>query len=44
MARGAEAKLPVTAAVRVLREHGVAYTHHPYDYEARGGTAVSRRS
>jgi Cys-tRNA(Pro) deacylase len=39
----AEARLPVTAAVRVLREHGVAFTHHPYDYEARGGTAVSAR-
>jgi Cys-tRNA(Pro) deacylase len=39
----AEARLTVTAAVRVLREHGVAFTHHPYDYEARGGTAVSAR-
>jgi Cys-tRNA(Pro) deacylase len=39
----AEARLPVTAAVRVLREHGVAFTHHPYDYEARGGTAESAR-
>ena len=36
-------RLPVTAAMRVLREHGVAYTHHPYDYEARGGTEVSAR-
>ena len=36
-------KLPVTAAVRSLREHGVAFTHHPYDYEERGGTAVSAR-
>lgn len=43
MTRSAEARLPVTAAVRVLREHGVAFTHHPYDYEARGGTAVSAR-
>jgi Cys-tRNA(Pro) deacylase len=34
---------PVTAAVRVLREHGVAFTDHPYDYEPRGGTAVSAR-
>jgi Cys-tRNA(Pro) deacylase len=39
----AEARLSVTAAVRVLREHGVEFTHHPYDYEARGGTAVSAR-
>ncbi len=36
-------KHPVTAAVRVLREHGVAFTHHPYEYEVRGGTAVSAR-
>jgi Cys-tRNA(Pro) deacylase len=34
---------PVTAAVRVLRDHGVAFTHHPYAYEERGGTAVSAR-
>ena len=36
-------KTPVTAAVRVLREHGVEFTHHPYEYEARGGTEVSAR-
>jgi Cys-tRNA(Pro) deacylase len=36
-------KQPVTAAVRVLREHGVDFTHHPYAYEARGGTEVSAR-
>jgi Cys-tRNA(Pro) deacylase len=36
--------MPVTAAVRVLRDHDVAFTHHPYDYEARGGTAVSARA
>jgi Cys-tRNA(Pro) deacylase len=35
---------PATAAVRVLREHGVAFTHHPYPYEERGGTAVSSRA
>ena len=35
--------MPVTQAVRVLREHGVAFTDHPYDYEERGGTAVSAR-
>ncbi len=34
---------PVTAAVRMLREHGVAFTHHFYTYEERGGTAVSAR-
>ena len=36
-------KHPVTNAVRVLREHRVAFTHHPSEYEARGGTAVSAR-
>ena len=36
-------KLPATNAVRVLREHGVAYSDHPYVYEARGGTEVSAR-
>ena len=39
----AKEKHPVTAGVRVLREHGVAFTHHPYEYEARGGTEVSAR-
>jgi Cys-tRNA(Pro) deacylase len=39
----AQEKLPVTMAVRVLREHGVEFTHHPYEYEERGGTAVSAR-
>jgi Cys-tRNA(Pro) deacylase len=43
LSRTVEARLPVTAAVRVLRDHGVAFTHHPYDYEPRGGTAVSAR-
>jgi Cys-tRNA(Pro) deacylase len=37
-------RIPVTNAIRVLREHGVAYTEHPYDYEERGGTAVSARA
>ena len=36
-------KLPVTQAVRVLREHGVPFTNHPYTYEERGGTEVSAR-
>jgi len=39
----AKEKHPATNAVRVLREHGVAFTHHPYDYEERGGTSVSAR-
>jgi len=36
-------KLPVTNAIRVLRERGVAWTDHPYPYEERGGTEVSAR-
>ena len=36
-------KPPVTAAVRVLRDHKVDFTHHPYEYEERGGTEVSAR-
>jgi Cys-tRNA(Pro) deacylase len=34
---------PVTNAIRVLRANGVAWTDHVYDYEERGGTAVSAR-
>lgn len=36
-------RFPTTNAVRVLRDHNVAFTHHPYVYEERGGTAVSAR-
>ena len=36
-------KHSVTRAVRVLREHGVEFSHHPYAYEERGGTEVSAR-
>jgi Cys-tRNA(Pro) deacylase len=36
-------KTPSTPATRLLRQHGVAYTEHPYRYEAHGGTAVSAR-
>ena len=39
----AKEKMPVTAAIRVLRAAGVAYTGHPYDYEEKGGTTVSAR-
>ena len=35
--------LPTTPAVRVLREHAVEFSDHPYAYEERGGTAVSAR-
>ncbi|HEY5676341.1 MAG TPA: Cys-tRNA(Pro) deacylase [Myxococcales bacterium] len=36
-------KAPSTAATRLLREKGVAYTEHLYRYEEHGGTAVSAR-
>ncbi len=36
-------KAPVTAAVRALRQHKVAYTEHLYDYVEKGGTAESSR-
>lgn len=39
----AKVKSPVTAAIRVLRQAGVAFGEHPYNYEAKGGTAVSAR-
>jgi Cys-tRNA(Pro) deacylase len=37
------AKSTVTAAIRVLREHGVEYSEHPYRYEEHGGTATAAR-
>jgi Cys-tRNA(Pro) deacylase len=37
------AKIPVTPAIRVLREHGVSFTCHSYTYEERGGTPVAAR-
>jgi Cys-tRNA(Pro) deacylase len=36
-------KTPVTPAVRLLREKKITFSCHPYDYEERGGTAVSAR-
>ncbi len=39
----AQEKTPVTAAVRVLRQHKAAYSDHLYAYEEKGGTAVSSR-
>jgi Cys-tRNA(Pro) deacylase len=38
-----QSRAPVTPAVRVLREQRVAFTDHLYEYEERGGTAVSAR-
>jgi len=34
-------RIPVTAAIRVLREHAVEFTPHEYDYVEKGGTAAS---
>jgi Cys-tRNA(Pro) deacylase len=39
----AKDKFPVTPAIRVLRQEKVAFSHHLYNYEERGGTAVSAR-
>ncbi len=36
-------KIPVTSAIRMLRQHKVSYTENLYDYEEKGGTAVSSR-
>lgn len=36
-------KIPVTPAIRLLREQKVAFSPHLYDYEEKGGTAVSAR-
>jgi Cys-tRNA(Pro) deacylase len=36
-------KLPVTPAIHMLREQGVEFSDHPYDYEDKGGTNVSAR-
>ena len=38
-----DSKAPVTAAIRVLRQHQAEWTDHLYDYEEKGGTAVSSR-
>jgi Cys-tRNA(Pro) deacylase len=35
---------PVTPAIRVLREHKIAFAPHLYDYLERGGTAHSAAS
>ncbi len=38
-----DSKAPVTAAIRVLRQHKAEWSDHLYDYEEKGGTAVSSR-
>jgi Cys-tRNA(Pro) deacylase len=39
----AKKKPPVTPATRVLKQAGVDFSHHLYDYQERGGTSVSSR-
>lgn len=39
----AREKTPVTAAVRLLRQQRVEFSDHLYEYEEKGGTAVSAR-
>lgn len=39
----AREKPPVSPAIRELRAHGIAFTDHLYEYEDKGGTAVSAR-
>ncbi len=34
---------PETPAIRFLRQHGVAFSSHHYNYEEHGGTRVSAR-
>jgi Cys-tRNA(Pro) deacylase len=39
----AKEKMPVTPAIRHLRSERVAFSEHLYQYEEKGGTAVSAR-
>lgn len=39
----AKEKFPVTTAIRFLRQQKVEFGSHLYDYEEKGGTAVSAR-
>jgi len=39
----AKEKTPVTPAIRQLRAAGVSFSEHLYQYEEKGGTAVSAR-
>ena len=36
-------RTPVTPATRLLKQAKIDYTRHLYNYEERGGTAVSAR-
>jgi Cys-tRNA(Pro) deacylase len=39
----AKDKMPVTSAIRFLREHHVEFIERPYKYEEKGGTKVSAK-
>ena len=39
----AKDKMPVTSAIRFLKEHHVEFIERPYKYEEKGGTKVSAR-
>lgn len=39
----AREKTPVTAAVRALRQQRVEFSDHLYEYQEKGGTAISAR-
>ena len=36
-------KTPITPAIRFLRDHGVEFVPHQFQYQERGGTSVSSR-
>jgi Cys-tRNA(Pro) deacylase len=38
-----ETKYPMTQAIRQLKDGGVSFTVHSYNYEERGGTGVAAR-
>ena len=38
-----DSRPPETPATRFLRQHGLAYSSHLYEYEEHGGTTVSSR-
>jgi Cys-tRNA(Pro) deacylase len=39
----AKEKVPVTQAIRLLKQHRVTFSPHLYSYEEKGGTSVSAR-
>jgi Cys-tRNA(Pro) deacylase len=39
----AKTKIPITPAIRLLKQARISFTPHLYNYEERGGTTVSAR-